>query len=122
MASDADFDLMLKTISSRPRMYCSTIETGRDLIFFLQGACCGAIFPVLGRKSGGEKDVLAFRDYVYRHFNREPPFPGYFQEGEFAGLLLEEFGEKPFSDVCMAVGNLFRGIRNDADDQKSTPA
>ena len=119
MSSGADVNLMIKTLSSRPRMYCDAIATGRDLIFFLQGNCCGAIFPGLGHKPNKRvEDTIAFRDYVYRRFGRKPPRPGCWQVGEFAGLLLEEFGDKPFIDVHMAIGNLLRGIRDDASDGK----
>ena len=45
MIDRADYDKMLRTISSRPRMYCGTIETGRDLIFFLRGVSVAAVYP-----------------------------------------------------------------------------
>lgn len=110
--TDDEFDVMLKTIASRPRMYCCTIETGRDLVLFLRGVCCGAIYPALGRKFKDDEDTPAFRDYVYRRFNREPPRWGYWQEGEMARLLLEEYGDKPITEVSEAIGNIFRGVRD----------
>jgi hypothetical protein len=33
-------------------------------------------------------------------------------------LLLEQFGDKPVGDVCIAIGNIWRGIRDDADERK----
>jgi hypothetical protein len=115
MGSEVDIDLMIKTVSSRPHMYCSAIESGRDLIFFLRGACCGAIFPALGTASKESTEtMIAFREYVYRRFNREPPQPGLWHEKEFLDLLLEQFGDKPVHEVCTEIGNIFRGIQEDA--------
>jgi hypothetical protein len=114
MLSDADLDKMLDNICARPRMYCRTIETGRDLIFYLWGVFRGAVYPAHNRKEcRSSEDILAFRQYVYRRFNRLPPWPGFWRDGEFMHLLLEEYGESPYLDVCEAIGSLFRGIRDD---------
>jgi hypothetical protein len=75
MAIDvAESDLMLKKMSSRPRMYCSSIKTGRDLIFFLKGACSGSAYPAHGPRGLEDNldDIASFRDDVYRHIDREP--------------------------------------------------
>jgi hypothetical protein len=119
MGSETDIDLMIKTLSSRPRMYCGSIETGRDFIIFLRGACCGAIFPGLGtsRKESTEA-MIAFRKYVYHRFNREPPRPGLWHAEELMNLLLEQFGDKPVHEVSTEIGNIFRGIREDAQDSE----
>lgn len=115
MENESDIDQMIKTLSSRPLMYCSAIETGRDLIVFLLGACCGAIFPALGTSSeNSRQDTIAFREYLYHRFNREPPRSGLWHEKEFLDLLLDQFGDKPVHEVCTEIGNLFRGIREDA--------
>jgi hypothetical protein len=114
MAIDsAEFDEMLNNMSSRPRMYCSSIKTGRDLIFFLKGACSGSVYPAHGPLGSTEYFDASFREYVYRHFNREPPQSGSWKDGEFMQILLEELGDKPFLEGHMAIGDLFRGIRHD---------
>ena len=115
MGSEIDIDQMIKTLSSRPRMYCGSIETGRDLIIFLRGACCGATFPALGTSNKeSNRDTIAFREYLYHRFNREPPKPGLWHEKEFLDLLFDQFGDKPVHEVCTEIGNIFCGIRDDA--------
>jgi len=122
MGREAEIDLMIKALSSRPRMYCSLIETGRDLIIFLRGACCGAIFPALGTSSKESTEAtIAFREYVYHRFNRVPPRRGLWHEKEFLDLLLEQFGDKPVHEVCTEIGSIFRGIREDARDSDCEP-
>jgi hypothetical protein len=121
MAARKDIDLMLKVITCRPRMFCGgAIETGRDLILFLEGAFWGAIYPGMGFASPGEENMPAYRDYVYRRFDREPPRHGHWCEGEFPRLLLEELGDKPIDEVLGTISDLYRGIRRDTDDQEST--
>jgi len=122
MGSEIDIDQMIKTLSSRPRMYCCSIDTGRDLINFLRGACCGAIFPASG--TSGEKstqDMIAFREYLYRRFHREPPKPGLWHEKEFMDLLLEEFGDKSVHEVGTEIGNIFCGIWENARNSEREP-
>ena len=115
MISDVDYDKMLRTISSRPRMYCSTIETGRELIFFLRGVSAGAVYSAHAPQGEWDNEkTLAFREYVYRRFHRVLPWPGFWRCGEFESLLLEEFGEKPFGEVYESIGKLLRGIQDEA--------
>lgn len=113
----ANIDLMLEVMSHRPRMFCSNIETGRNLIFLLEGAVSGAFFPGRGDNDGYYKKFnIAFRDYVYRRFNREPPSRGYWVGGELTQILLEEFGHRPFAEVCTEIGDLLRGVRSELGD------
>jgi hypothetical protein len=118
MPNDADVDEMLQLMSLRPRMYCSGIETGRDLIFFLKGAYRGAAYPAHAAPSDNApydfEKTTAWREYVYRRLNRVPPWPGAWRgKEEWMSLLLDEFGHKPFVEVHEAIGNLFRGIKDD---------
>jgi hypothetical protein len=100
-------------------MYCGAIETGRDLIIFLEGACCGAVYPGSGFAISCEANEPPFRDYVYRRFNRESPRHAYWHEGEFPRLLLEELGDKPIAEVWGTISDLYLGIRRDTDHQES---
>ena len=60
MATRKDIDQMLKDITCRPRMYCGAIETGRDLIFFLQGAVAEQSIPAWGLQARARRTSRHF--------------------------------------------------------------
>jgi len=95
-------------------MFFEPIQTTRDLICFVRGYLSGT-HPPFGAGVGSE-----FAVWLYRRHGRDVPKQLNMTSGDFATVLLEEYGDKPLFDVCEAIADLFREYRATLDDGSST--
>jgi hypothetical protein len=88
---DVDLDDRIESVLLRPRMYCSEIQTCRDLLLFIEGIIAGRHLPTLGQG-------CTFYEFISQRLGKSVRATG----------LLVEFGDKPLFQACE---ELFTALR-----------